>query len=143
MSKHGFTHEIFNSGVLFPIRKTLKCSIILPSSVNHEQVLMCIKYKANSMCKLHPTDYAVKNYIPSYPLSKVAVLSPTLYAPLHWVTCRFPVSPIWNLLGLFTKVSISLKCFFKVCKKENKTKLIHAGCIENLHCILSLTHDYH
>ena len=47
-------------------------------------------------------DYAVKNYIPSYEMIKVADLSPTLYAPLHWVTCRREVSPIWNLLGLFT-----------------------------------------
>ena len=49
-------------------------------------------------------DYAVKNYIPSYNMSKVAVLSPTLNAPIHWVTCRFQVSPKWNLLGLFTQV---------------------------------------
>ena len=51
-------------------------------------------------------DYAVKNYFASYTMGKVAVLSPTWYYPLHWVTCRRKVSPIWNLLGLFTRVLI-------------------------------------
>ncbi len=51
-------------------------------------------------------DYAVKNYFPSYTMGKVAVLTPSWYYPLHWVTCRKKVSPMWNLLGLFTKVLV-------------------------------------
>ena len=54
-SKHGFTQEIFNWGVFFPKRKTLNFSTILPNSVNHAHSLMCIKYNAFLMCKLHPS----------------------------------------------------------------------------------------
>ena len=55
-------------------------------------------------------DYAVRNYPVSYSMSRVVALSPTSYAPLHWVTRRDKVSPILNLLGLFTKVLLlSLK----------------------------------
>ena len=81
-------------------------------------------------------DYAVKNHIPSYNMSKVAVPSPTLYAPLHWVTNRREVSPIWNLFGLFTKVLLSLKCFNFV-KNESKTKMIHAGCFPNVNPVIT------
>ena len=91
---------------------------------------------AVGMIQRDEADYAVKNYIPSYEMIKVADLSPTLYAPLHWVTCRREVSPIWNLLGLFTKVLLSLKCFNV--KNESKTKMIHAGCFPNANTILTV-----
>ena len=63
---------------------------------------------AVGLIQTNEVDYSVGNHIPSYSMGKVAVLSPTLYAPLHWVTCRRTVSPIWNLFGLFTKVLINL-----------------------------------
>ena len=79
-------------------------------------------------------DYAVRNYPPSYSMSEVVALSPTTYAPLHWVTRRDKVSPIWNLLGLFTKVLLlPLKCFlFKQSSSglQNVFKHLQAVCSE-------------
>ena len=50
-------------------------------------------------------DYAMPVFTGTHPTSKVAAFSPgTDYQPYHWLT-RYPLelSPIWNLLGLFTK----------------------------------------
>ena len=50
-------------------------------------------------------DYAIWGFAGTYPRSEVAAFSPgTSYAPYHWLT-RYPLelSPIWNLLSLFTK----------------------------------------
>ena len=51
-------------------------------------------------------DYAIAGFAGTHPRSKVAAFSPgTDYTPYHWLT-RYPLelSPMWNLLGLFTKV---------------------------------------
>ena len=59
-------------------------------------------------------DYAVKEYVPSYTMSKVVAFSPTRFTPLYWASRRAKVSPIWNLFGLFTKVNIiSDQCWNK------------------------------
>ena len=50
-------------------------------------------------------DYAIINFAVTHPRSKVAAFSPgTHYMPYHWLT-RYPLelTPMWNLLGLFTK----------------------------------------
>ena len=50
-------------------------------------------------------DYAIPNFAGTHPRSKVAAFSPGIdYIPYHWFT-RYPLklSPMWNLLGLFTK----------------------------------------
>ena len=50
-------------------------------------------------------DYAMSYFTATHPRSKVASFSPgILYGPRCWLT-RYPVelSPMWNLLGLFTK----------------------------------------
>ncbi len=51
-------------------------------------------------------DYAIPNFAGTHPRSEVAAFSPGIsYKPLHWLTI-YPqeLSPMWNLLGLFTKV---------------------------------------
>ena len=51
-------------------------------------------------------DYAIWGFAGTHPRSKVAAFSPGIqYGPFHWLT-RYPLtlSPIWNLLGLFTMV---------------------------------------
>ena len=51
-------------------------------------------------------DYAITTFTGTHPRSKVAVFSPGMYyTPYHWLT-RYPLklTPMWNLLGLFTKV---------------------------------------
>ena len=51
-------------------------------------------------------DYAIRFFAGTHPRSKVAAFSPGIqYGPFHWLT-RYPLtlSPIWNLLGLFTMV---------------------------------------
>ena len=56
-------------------------------------------------------DYAIYGFSGTYPRSKVAAFSPGIdYNPKHWLT-RYPLelSPMWNLLGLFTKVYNSRK----------------------------------
>ena len=54
-------------------------------------------------------DYAIFGFGPTYDRSKVAAFSPVMhYSPLHWLTRRpQELSPIWNLVGLFTKGSKS------------------------------------
>ena len=50
-------------------------------------------------------DYAIAVFAATYDRSKIAEFAPAnQYEPWHWLT-RQPqvVSPIWNLLGLFTK----------------------------------------
>ena len=50
-------------------------------------------------------DYAIWGFAGTYPRSKVAAFSPgTEYTPDYWLT-RYPreLTPMWNLLGLFTK----------------------------------------
>ena len=54
-------------------------------------------------------DYAIWGFAGTYPRSKVAAFSPgTEYTPDYWLT-RYPreLTPMWNLLGLFTKGYIS------------------------------------
>ena len=51
-------------------------------------------------------DYAIFGFAGTHPRSKVAAFSPgTNYIPYHWLT-RYPqeLTPMWNLLGLFTEV---------------------------------------
>ena len=51
-------------------------------------------------------DYAIPNFAGTYGRSKVAAFSPGInFHPYHWLT-RYPLelTPMWNLLGLFTKV---------------------------------------
>ena len=51
-------------------------------------------------------DYAIHTFTGTHPRSKVAVFAPGMYfTPYHWLT-RYPLklTPMWNLLGLFTKV---------------------------------------
>ena len=51
-------------------------------------------------------DYAIWGFAVTHPRSKVAAFSPGIeYNPKHWLT-RYPqeLTPMWNLLGLFTKV---------------------------------------
>ena len=51
-------------------------------------------------------DYAIRGFAGTYPRSKVAALSPGInYSPYYWLT-RYPLelTPMWNLLSLFTKV---------------------------------------
>ena len=51
-------------------------------------------------------DYAIPLFSGTYPRGKVAAFSPGYdYVPYHWLT-RYPLelTPMWNLLGLFTKV---------------------------------------
>ena len=52
-------------------------------------------------------DYALFVFAGTYPRSKVATFSLITYGPRHWLT-RYPreLTPMWNLLGLFTKVDI-------------------------------------
>ena len=50
-------------------------------------------------------DYAICCFAATHPRSKVAAFSPgTHYMPYHWLT-SYPLelTPMWNLLGLFTK----------------------------------------
>ena len=50
-------------------------------------------------------DYAICCFSGTYPRSKVVAFSPGIdLNPLHWLT-RYPqeLTPMWNLLGLFTK----------------------------------------
>ena len=50
-------------------------------------------------------DYAIFGFAGTYGRSKVVAFSAaTNYLPLHWLT-RYPqeITPMWNLLGLFTK----------------------------------------
>ena len=54
-------------------------------------------------------DYAIANFAGIYGRSKVAAFSPGInFHPWHWLT-RYPLelTPMWNLLGLFTKVYYS------------------------------------
>ena len=56
-------------------------------------------------------DYAISNFAGTHPRSKVAAFSPGLqFTPYYWYT-RYPLelTPMWNLLGLFTKGYNSLK----------------------------------
>ena len=51
-------------------------------------------------------DYAIHGFAGTHLRSKVAAFSPgTWYSPHHWLT-RYPLelTPMWNLLGLFTMV---------------------------------------
>ena len=51
-------------------------------------------------------DYAICCFAGTHPRSKVAALSPGIhYSPYYWLT-RYPLelTPMWNLLRLFTKV---------------------------------------
>merc|ERR1711911_167285 len=51
-------------------------------------------------------DYAIVGFAGTYGRSKVAGFSPGIKDnPVHWLT-RYPnqLTPMWNLLGLFTKV---------------------------------------
>ena len=54
-------------------------------------------------------DYAIWGFAGTHPRSKVAAFSTGIeYSPYHWLT-RYPLelTPMWNLLGLFTKGYIS------------------------------------
>ena len=60
---------------------------------------------AVGMIQRDEVDYAIFSFAGTYGRSKVAAFSPgTDYNPKHWLT-RYPLelSPMWNLLGLFTK----------------------------------------
>ena len=64
---------------------------------------------AVGMIQRDEADYAIFGFAGTYGRSKVASFSPGLaYMKYHWLT-RYPLElpPTWNLLGLFTKVSIS------------------------------------
>ena len=50
----GFTLKILECGDLLPILKIPNLPIFLPTSVNHELGLMCLKNKQNFCYKLHP-----------------------------------------------------------------------------------------
>ena len=61
-------------------------------------------------------DYAIFDFAGTYPRSKVAAFSPGVdFLPNHFLT-RYPLelSPIWNLLGLFTKAIKSQKSIFNL-----------------------------
>ena len=49
-------------------------------------------------------DYAIAGFAGTHPRSKVAAFTGIDYNPKHWLT-RYPreLTPMWNLLGLFTK----------------------------------------
>ena len=69
---------------------------------------------AVGMIQRDEADYAITGFAGTYGRSKVAAFSPGLnYNPMHFLT-RYPLelSPTWNLLGLFTKVFISLMSWF-------------------------------
>ena len=53
-------------------------------------------------------DYAIAGFAGTHPRSKVAAFTGIDYNPKHWLT-RYPreLTPMWNLLGLFTKGYIS------------------------------------
>ena len=60
---------------------------------------------AVGMIQRDEVDYAIWGFGGTHPRSKVAAFSPGIDRnPLHWFT-RYPLesSPMWNLLGLFTK----------------------------------------
>ena len=50
-----FSPQIWERGELFSITKYLNSSVFLPTSVNHAQDFMCLKYKTNLKHKLHPS----------------------------------------------------------------------------------------
>ena len=61
---------------------------------------------AIGMIQRDEADYAIRGFAGTYGRSKVAAFSPgTDYKSIHWLT-RYPLelTPMWNLLGLFTKV---------------------------------------
>ncbi len=67
-------------------------------------------------------DYAIANFASTYSRSKVAAFSPGIeYKPLHWLT-RNPMklSPMWNLLKLFTKGYNSQMCKLNLILFSNK-----------------------
>ena len=69
---------------------------------------------AVGMIQRDEADYAICCFLVTYARSKVAAFSSgTAYLPFHWLT-RYPLElpPTWNLLGLFTKVSISQMSLF-------------------------------
>ena len=67
-------------------------------------------------------DYAIAGFAGTHPRSKVAAFTGIDYNPKHWLT-RYPLelSPMWNLLGLFTKVYNSRKSKLNLfSKKQDK-----------------------
>ena len=60
---------------------------------------------AVGMIQRDEADYAIDVFAVTYPRSQVAAFSPTHFSPRNWIT-KFPekLSPMWNLLRLFTKV---------------------------------------
>ena len=69
---------------------------------------------AVGMIQRDEADYALPTFAGTYPRSKVAAFSPGIqFIPKHWLT-RYPLelSPVWNLLGLFTKAIKSQKKTF-------------------------------
>ena len=72
---------------------------------------------AVGMIQRDEADYAIFGFLGTYARSRVAAFSPGIYYnPKHWLT-RYPkeLSPIWNLLGLFTKGYFS-QMSFKISK---------------------------
>ena len=71
---------------------------------------------AVGMIQRDEADYAIFGFAGTYPRSKVAAFTPGLaYTPYYWFT-RYPLelSPIWNLLRLFTKATKSQKSIFNL-----------------------------
>ena len=61
---------------------------------------------AVGLIQRHEADYAICCFSVTHPRSKVAAFSSGIdFMPKHWLT-RHPLelTPMWNLLGLFTKV---------------------------------------
>ena len=68
---------------------------------------------AVGMIQRDEVDYAICCFSGTYARSLVTAFSPGIkYSPKHWLT-RYPLklSPIWNLLGLFTKALFHKKAF--------------------------------
>ena len=71
---------------------------------------------AVGMIQRDEVDYAIFGFAGTHPRSKVAAFSPGMeFLPHHFLT-RYPLelSPIWNLLGLFTKAIKSQKKHFQL-----------------------------
>ena len=92
-----------------------KSNNIIPHWINCNYTWGWLEYEtgqwtgAVGLIQRDEADYAIYGFSGTYPRSKVAAFSPGIdYNPKHWLT-RYPLelSPMWNLLGLFTKVHIS------------------------------------